>query len=693
MSTFVSHIVADLAPKALPSPNAPESTRLHSQRAQPHGVHISSVHHKETLRDLFVQLENSDTPQTLRKCITALQDLEYRQQLLSAELADGEEEALRRAVLNKLALGLYGQALTTFLDEAGEAEAELEWWTELGRSRRQVAYYLLQTLPVRAATASRVLLSTLRSHNIPFHLSVLKPSSLRRLFPSTNTLRPNTLALALFPHLQHQPYSIALVNRNTPAFSLSSSPTQTASSAYSAFVQTLAGVGHACSTLATLPVELARGECAYKRTELARIRDERAEVLGMLVELRDRLAAALDPSSGDEGLFALAQFAHYLQAVIDGQEVAPFSLDADVSAGRVLEALSTLANLTLPSHASLHSADIKTGQLLRPPWLVLVWPQLVLLPPLALYAARAAYASRASLEELAKDAVETLKGFWEDWVLEPLRGIVRTVRAGRDDGVIVTKESVRSDLDSLERMTLALAQDKLGYGSPELDALARQVQAGDLTAVMQIYEEDIKSPLKSAVQGTLLRSLFIQVQKAKVDINQALSGIDKLLKSQELTFAFVGVAPALAIVYAVAGYARNVWSGGRGRGRYGGKARRSGVWLTMRRLERLLVAQPEPHHHKPHPVAAVQKSSSAFGSGSASARVSPLTSGLLLLSVTHLRKYAETTLPANSRLREGFLEDVTDLEDPRLGRAEKLRVIERMWRSWGEPLGWRRIGA
>ena len=65
-------------------------------------------------------------------------------------------------------------------------------------------------------------------------------------------------------------------------------------------------------------------------------------------------------------------------------------------------------------------------------------------------------------------------------------------------------------------MTLALAQDKLHYSSPQLEALARQVQTGDLTAVMQIYEEDIKAPLRSAVQGTLLRSLFIQVQKAKV---------------------------------------------------------------------------------------------------------------------------------------------------------------------------------
>jgi len=43
---------------------------------------------------------------------------------------------------------------------------------------------------------------------------------------------------------------------------------------------------------------------------------------------------------------------------------------------------------------------------------------------------------------------------------------------------------------------------------------------------------------------------------------------------------------------------------------------------------------------------------------------------------------------ARSRLREGFLEDVGDLEDPSLDREEKMRVVERMWRSWGRALGW-----
>ena len=68
----------------------------------------------------------------------------------------------------------------------------------------------------------------------------------------------------------------------------------------------------------------------------------------------------------------------------------------------------------------------------------------------------------------------------------------------------------------------------------------------------------------------------------QVDIDQALSGIDKLLKSQELTFAFVGVAPAMTLVYFVGQAATHAWSGSKGRGRYGGDRRRARVWGIMR---------------------------------------------------------------------------------------------------------------
>lgn len=81
-------------------------------------------------------------------------------------------------------------------------------------------------------------------------------------------------------------------------------------------------------------------------------------------------------------------------------------------------------------------------------------------------------------------------------------------------------------------MSLSLAKDHLNYSDVQLRELSAQVKVGDITPVLKLYEQDIRAPMKSAVTGTLLRTLFIQIQKAKVDIDQALFGIDKLLKSQ-----------------------------------------------------------------------------------------------------------------------------------------------------------------
>lgn len=65
-------------------------------------------------------------------------------------------------------------------------------------------------------------------------------------------------------------------------------------------------------------------------------------------------------------------------------------------------------------------------------------------------------------------------------------------------------------------MALSLAREKLNYNSTQLDELSRKLRLGDLTPILEIYEEDIKSPVRSVVSGTLLRSAFVQVQKAKV---------------------------------------------------------------------------------------------------------------------------------------------------------------------------------
>lgn len=78
-------------------------------------------------------------------------------------------------------------------------------------------------------------------------------------------------------------------------------------------------------------------------------------------------------------------------------------------------------------------------------------------------------------------------------------------------------------MQSLHRMAISLTQDKYrGLSYPPqahtsaLDELTAQILSGDLTPVLKIYENDLRSPLRSALTGSLIRSLLVQVQRMKV---------------------------------------------------------------------------------------------------------------------------------------------------------------------------------
>ncbi|KAG6377078.1 ATP synthase regulation protein NCA2-domain-containing protein [Boletus reticuloceps] len=575
------------------------------------------------------------TAHALQDALTLLQN----DVALHASEQQHSSETVLQAVLAKITFGLYANALDLYLDQASAAQDDAEWWAEVEQSNRLAALYLLQTLPKRVLNLLRVL----RSSDGSLHLSTFRLSSLNDVFSTVGRLQPNPFVSILFPHLKGNPSGT--LTRIHPVFYVD--PQSSASTILPIFRDAIKRLVNGFTFALYFPLRLSRDECRLKRQEHEKIRNDSAEVLGKLIGMRPALVRALAikrdslSTKGAPGPDFLVEF---------------------------------VAALVLVTRKKEHASYLDDRDLRRPSRLTLMWPRLLLLPPLTLYCVKTLYASRATLTDLAVDTLETIHNFVTGWLLEPLREVFRTIRAGGEEGVIVRRSAVSADLNSLERMALALAQDKLGYTQAQLTALSNQIRMGDLTPILEIYEGDIKRPFKSAIAGTLLRSLFVQVQKAKVDIDQALTGIDKLLKSQELTFAFVGVAPALAIVYVVGGSLKQLVFGGRHR--YGGKHHQMSVWLAMRRIERLLLFQPHRDADQPRDVEPSTNS------------IPPLTTGLLVLSLTHLRKYALTSLPARSRLREGFLEDVQDMEDPSLGRWEKLRVLEGMWRSWGRELGW-----
>lgn len=504
---------------------------------------------KDILRSLFLSLSPPFSPNRTRETIKYLQEDEKLVGRYAASRGiDDEEHALKDAVLGRLVAAIYAEALDTLLSEAIKSETEAQWWADLERSRLRVAYHLVQSasfsnsllciltsmllaLPLRVSNLIEDVLHALHSNSQPISFSVFNPSSICALL-NRDTGRPISVTASMFPHLHTHPSVVppplAPLREHLYFPSLLSSSTSPLNTIASA----CRSLWHAHSLAAryvlhyiTLPLHLASQEIHVKRLELERIRDERAEALGELASKHEYISRTLRKDLDERAAFLQV----IDQALVGQQHVDTAKLGSPTS---LLDALVTTSSKVLPMHTSRHHEDLRTYSLLRPSRLVRIWPRLLVLPPLTLYAIRRISASQDTLLSLAEEAWETMKGFWRGWLIEPLADIAKTVRTGGEGSIIVQKGSINADLEvcichpqflvltsalqSLERMTLSLAKDKLNYSPTQLDDLSNKLRTGDLTPILQIYEEDIKRPVRSTVSGTLLRSAFIQVQKAKV---------------------------------------------------------------------------------------------------------------------------------------------------------------------------------
>ncbi|KAJ9116572.1 hypothetical protein QFC20_000504 [Naganishia adeliensis] len=226
------------------------------------------------------------------------------------------------------------------------------------------------------------------------------------------------------------------------------------------------------------------------------------------------------------------------------------------------------------------------------------------------------------------------------------------VRLTGGEGLGVAPTTVDSDQASLERMVLDLGRDHYHLQGEALTALQEKVRHGNMEDVLKVYEEEMKSPLKNAVLGSLIRTLLIQVQKTKTDLSLSLLSLDHLLRSQQLTFAFVGLAPSLLVLYGLGGWFRRVWNG-----ENRGKTRRMAYVRGVRDIERLLLT-----------------------TGKVEQEMTDRDRGLLLLSVGGMRAWAAGL---RGQHKEDFMDDLRLLENAKLGRKGKLRVVDRIWRGWG----------
>ncbi|KAL8899974.1 MAG: hypothetical protein Q9192_001306 [Flavoplaca navasiana] len=329
--------------------------------------------------------------------------------------------------------------------------------------------------------------------------------------------------------------------------------------------------------------------------------------------------------------------------------------DSNQSLALMVNRLQLILEVHLPNHvASTNQLVKKYG---RPSRLVRYWLPATVLLLSSSTLLRIAVNRKAQIMTWVRDLGTTTVDFWYNWVVEPIRKIVGTIRHDKDSEIaIMSKESLEGDRASLERMVVDFARDNppTASGAPlnevEIADVRAKVREGDLTPVLRAYEKDLRRPFVGTIRGDLVRALLIQIQKTKVDVEIAIGGIDALLKSQELVFGFVGLTPGVLVCL---GLFR--WLGGIV-GRSSGREQKGRGHRTrlLRNIDRIL-------------------------SGSAPASNGMLSykdHGMLLCEVHVLRQSAGGVMSRD--IYAEFLEEINDLVDLRTGVERQIRVVDRI---------------
>ncbi|KAK0391120.1 hypothetical protein NLU13_0622 [Sarocladium strictum] len=431
------------------------------------------------------------------------------------------------------------------------------------------------------------------------------------------------------------------------------------------------------------PVALCRSEARKKQAQLKKLREITASGLGVLMDeglqfgiddmgsgmqdhhdlkgVVERSIALMNMVLNEVGTLdvSIGDFEDKVFAGVEEDPELSVHIDDTTTANRpamLARRLLQTIDKTLPNHLNTMQALAKENG--RPPALVRYWLPGVIGILSSTTILRILVNRKAEIIEWITELGVTVRDFWFNWVVEPSRKVVQTIRHDETSEIaIMSRDSLKADRESLERMVVDFAMDKPHFAvegtslnETQIAEIRSKVAEGDVTPVLRAFEKDLRSPFVGAVRGDLVRSLLIQVQKTKVDLEVAMTGIDSLLKSQELVFGFVGLTPGVLVTIGAWRYMRTILGGrnGQRQSRTAGRATR-----VLRNIDRILAeAHPTESNvlsYKDH--------------------------GLLLCEVHVLRGLALKLLPRE--VEREFLEDLDDLANIK-GIQVQARALKRI---------------
>lgn len=602
----------------------------------------------------------SATPSSRNPLVSASQIHRYLSQAhLSTESStstahDEYDEELQWLLVSKATVQVYGLILSRLLDETVALADDIWYWDEVLNSQRYTALYSIQTSPLRLYEWSSNVWTDVKQRGENFNITGAGASaqqSLRARWSEFYGLVREVVNEKSVKEMQKRV------------------------------------VG---------PVARIRSQVRQKQTNLKKCRLRGANALGVLLGEGlmnesmhgEGLATPSGSHSHDKWKASMARNVALMDAVlskVNDQELPIDKFDAKIaeetdddplyeveiynqgegaSSGisvhpaAVADRLMKLLEHRLPEYTTTSKGLV--GEHGRPSRIIRYWLPLTIGVLSSTTVLRILVNRRAEIVTWIEDLGATIMDFWSNWVVEPTRKVIGTIRHDESSEVsIMSKRSLEGDRSSLERMVVDFAIDNPGNatdtGNPltemEITEIRTKVREGDLTPVLRAYEKDLASPFMGTVRGNLIRALLIQVQKTKVDVEVAMGGIDALLKSQELVFGFVGLTPGVIVCIALSRWLRSTFSTRKGTD----QAQKQGQMMRqVRNIDRVLTNSQATEfgelYYKDH--------------------------GLLLCEVHVLRQAAKKAMP--EQVYRDFLEDVEELVDVRTGMKKQQKVIDRI---------------
>ncbi|KAI5794418.1 ATP synthase regulation protein NCA2-domain-containing protein [Peziza echinospora] len=597
----------------------------------------------ERLKSAIVQLttaignasgSNYTTPERLLYILADIPASPSENDLDPQEPQAAYERKLEWLLLTKATVLLYGIVFRRFLEQTLPLSEDLFYWNEVLSSSQYTALYAVQTAPYRLFQYSSEIYQDAmerfrasRGFNLP---SNIVPSQAPRPVPSVASLKR-------FYELVRNSIRDRTEDLQKRVF-------------------------------VTSPISILRHDMRTNQASVRRLREQHATAIGILEGEALSLYGVENPKEEwkdivEKGIFLIGNIIRHTSYIHKGtlEEFELSILEATEANTVISPTAHNLGRIKQILETDLPAQARASQQLIhlygRPGLIVRYWAPATVLLLSSTKILKILVRRQADLKEWAHESVITLLDFWKNWIVEPVKNVIGTIRHDAGSEVaLMGRRSLDADMESLERMVVDFAIDNPQASSEhssitpqELDLIRQNVKEGDLSLVLRAYENDLRSPFKGAIRGELVRALLIQIQKTKVDVEVAVTGIDRLLKSQELVFGLVGLTPGILATWGVVR-----WLGGAMGGRKGTrKGRKSEEMLTvLRHIDRILSSstQKETLLYKEH--------------------------GLLLCEMVVLRELAKNSLPKH--IYGEFAEEMNDLANIHIGIYKQQRVVDRV---------------